>query len=419
MKKADEKKQKRDKAEKKQKLPRKRHPVATSVALTAALAVSIGVCHISFDRVTIEPEDLMVEDSANGIYSGEELSIESTENNVEFIGMSGDKNYVDIAMKLTKKDGSPFVDDIKNTWISTSSENDLIGWRYGYAYTDIHFTCPKWLKTRYGNLYKDMSGSLEDRDDIHSSVDFIFEDTSTISACVFANSILGGLKGETMMLTANDLSAFTVEKILCEHSEYENDEDYEEHGLNKLVEEYKKEETEGYAVMIHPDTWDIVLCRETPINVDFALSVKLTYKTDQLKLEAANVEKCVDGWGGGSEGEFGVTPFSMKFSYSPVIQETEDEPKFNMWGGNVERIMDKLMEDVQSEAPLPPEKMTVELNDGSRITAKSDYNYFNVDENTEQYRFYRETEAGSLCPVIILPEDIVKIEANGAELYSG
>lgn len=415
MKKAEEKKKK---AEKKQKPPRKRHPVATSVALTAAFAASIGVCHMSFNKVAIEPEDLMVEDSADGIYSGEELAIESSSNNVDFLGMAGDKNYVDIAMKLTNKDGSPFVDDIKDTWISLSSENDLIGWRYGYVYTDIQFTCPKWLKTRYGNSNNDTFGNIEDRDDVYSYIDLSFEDESTIVLSVFANSMLGGLKGETMTMTADDLSAFTVEKILCDHSEYQDNEDYEENGLNKLIEEYEKEETDGYVVMIHPDTWDIVLCRETPLTLDLDLSVKLTYKTDQLKLNAVNVEACADDWSSGSEGDFAVTPFGMKFNYSLVIKETEDEPKFNMWGGNVEKIMDMLTQDYESEITPPPEEMMVELKDGSRITAKTDYNYFNVDDSSEQYRFYRETETGTLYPTTILPDDIVKIESNGVVLYS-
>lgn len=405
--------------------------IAAVIAGSIVTASAMGGFHQVFGS-------LFFGESSDGIYSGSDINIESDSTIVDFLGIAGDQYIAAASMKLTRTNGENYVDNISDTWISSSSPDtseESLHYLFGNIYDNVSYTCPKWFADKYP---LDMDGS--DRTDVHSTLNFYFDDCSTISAYISSSTYIGNIKGETMTASVDSLSAYTVTKILYDYSEHTSDNinsygfvtntDFS-NNIVSIVKEYGTGEKDGVRVKINPETNDIVLAKETPLDISFSLSVKMNYKNSSNVYKLTNLSQSYEPWKNGAEGKITATPYNM------ILDITVSEPVAMTYDNALDEFQDEagyflpyLLDDTNAESEIPG-TLTVKLTNGETISAHyqgdigdtysaisdsiKDYGKYNAI-----YQFYTDgTGDGTrLHPIAINPNDINSIEVNGAVIYS-
>lgn len=399
--------------------------IAAAVSSTAVTAYALGGFGEAF-------ADMFIEDSPNGMYSGENIEIESSNTNVEFLGVAGNNEMAATATKLTRADGSAFVDDITDTWIAASSSDEHSAYFLGYSNEDFSISRPNWVKVRYVNDDDLMAGG-----DIYTEVNFYFNDPSTISVYSITTGVYGGLKGQTVTMHADDLSTYTQKEIVYDFSEhldefadseyYAFDDDYRQ-ALNDCVEKYGQETRNGLILVVNPYTNDFVLAEEKPLDVDFTLSVKLAYKVDETRYSVTNLARAVDGWGSNTKGTFRLTPFTLTLNVNADIPTAQDFWTFGLTNSSIEKEtsdqatgMAKFVDYLHMERPQCPETLTVTLTDGTTVIAEDtglDDGDLSSGKYSVLYRFYPDNgDESRKRPISIDVNDIKTISANGVVIY--
>lgn len=82
--------------------------IAAAITASIVTASAMG----SFNQVF---GSLFTGESSDGIYADSDISIESDNTNIEFMGIAGDKYMAAASMKLTRSSGEKYVDDINDT----------------------------------------------------------------------------------------------------------------------------------------------------------------------------------------------------------------------------------------------------------------------------------------------------------------
>jgi len=395
--------------------------IAAVIAASIVTASAMGGFHEAFGS-------LFAGESSDGIYSGSNLNIQSTNTNVDFLGIAGDQYMAAASMKLTRSNGEKYIDDISNTWISASSPEEINNDYYLYSYIPdtIDYTYPLWLKLKYPDEIDEIHGSK--RTGVLNTLSFYFDDCSTISAFVCSSSNYGAIKGETMTASVNSLSAFSVTKVLYDYSEH-LDENIDSYGfrtnpdfnnnLTSIVKEYGTGEKNGVRVKVSPETHDIVLAKETPLDIDFSLSVMMNYKNSSNVYKLNNLSQCFKTWQNGAEGKITATPYNM------ILDVTLSNP--------IPMTYDNAIDDLQGltgflafiEATREyPEKLVITLENGETIFAYDQGDIadsYNDSENINViYQLYAEnTDDGTRRhQIAINPNEISSIKINDCVIYS-
>ena len=346
--------------------------VAAAVVSTAVTAHALGGFGDAFS-------DFFTEESPNGLYSGEDLTIQSDNTNVEFIGMSGNNTTVDSAINLTRKNGQPFIDSSmlgEGAWISPAFPNDENSeylWFIGKNYDQVIFDSPTRGNSRYefGVPYDESN-----RWDVYSNIEMYFEDTSTIGVSIFTTAYDGGIKGSTMTVELNNLSFYTVDEIIYDYSEHYGDNDPSSYydipeddyyqTVSQLREKYGTAEHDGRRLITNPLTQDIVLAYEHPLDIDVLLSVKMSYKSTTERLKAKNLNQCVQEWGSSTTGTFTPSPFSIYLNVKADIPGLQDI--WNIGTTDNASRMKQFVDFMHRDRPAAPKTITVTLADGSAVT---------------------------------------------------
>lgn len=352
----------------------KRSKTIRFIALIAAVLALSVVTAGAFGGFEETFGSLFSGSSPDGIYAGSEVRVESKTTNVDFLGIEGDQYTAAAAMELKNTNDTPYVDTIENTWISSSMDDSPEGIDsrfYGDVVGTISYTCPRGLRAYLEDT--DQVTPLTNRSDVMSTFGLYFEDESTIRAYVFTTADHGGINGETMTAHLSDISAYTVVEVVYDYSEHisENiDEDGSVYNLHfyrtipGLIDTYGLESKDGVRLMVNPETKDIVLAKETKLDVEFDLYVKMNYKNS-----TANVTADICG-----EREFVVTPY-------------------NVW--------------TKADGTSLPDELVITLSDGTKVTAFVE----GLGQEIKHYGFYLDNGDGSrVHPVALDPKEVVSIE---------
>ncbi len=371
--------------------------------------------------------DLFTKNSPDGIYKVSSINVESDKNNVDFIGIAGDKYMANTEFYITKKDNSNFVDKLencKNYWIASSSstrEPDSV-FLSEWTFDNTSFSCPQWLKVRYQSSDIDIT----DRYDAFCYWSTYFQDEKRLRVSILATSDYGGLKNEILSTSMNNLSVYCNPEIICDFSEkISEDKEYYytkefRTEANKIFESCKNDpKYDGKTIVINPETYDIVATDEIPLDIDIELSFKMSYKNASTRLQAKDLHKCVPDWGYDTKGSFAVTPFNMTFDVKADLPNLMD-----IWSLETsdQSSMSRLTNYMHRSVPKYPSEMTVTLSDGSIIKGfeqtLSSYDDQALNRYSIIYKFYVVDDSGNiLYPVQILPDDISAISANDVEIY--
>lgn len=411
---------------------KKRSSLRITALIAAVLAVSVITAAASGEFNEAFGE-FFVGESSDGIYSGSHLTIESESTNVEFLGIAGDDHIASASMKLTRKDGKPFVDSIEDTWIWNSGYYTL--WDGIDLWDDstvVSYTMPKWFEIEHCDEMVDYNNGIIEY--VYNDAYMSFDDCSTISAFIYS---LGDypLKGETMTASLRSLSAYTVDEILYDYSEHipENTDEYGHREnadfrktFNSIIKDFGREAKNGVRVTINPKTQDIVLAKETPLDIDFTLSVKMDYKSSTRTFKLSNLSECFPLWENGAEGKITVSPFTMELEATindPIdpIVSTYDNAK------NLGRGLSDFWWYTYYK-PVVPEELKVTLSSGEVVMAieeiyeeddKCDiiYSFYECNDDANRYYHYSLGDNTKLHPKTINPDEIVSIETYGVTIY--
>ncbi len=392
------------------KKPGKSFFVILAAAVLSAAMITAGAMG-SFNEAF---GSFIIGESPDGIYSGDNLEISSKNNNIEFLGITGDKNTAMASMRLTNPDGSPFIEesDLKNTWIGAPGKDELVdNTIYGEIGGNISYSAPV--------RYKMKTGSSEyDPSDVMSVFGLYFEDEKTINAYIFSESYDGALTGETLAASLDGASAYTVKEVLYDFSEHYEDNLTEEGdafdlrhrqmALGEFMNEYGLEAKDGVRLMVDPETWNIVLAKETPLNIDLNLSVKMNYKSSKTKLGNADLTQCDPEYRVQS-GKLSATTYSILLNPSdvtPLPESTDSETPIEMYLFG------------SGDPGYCPDELTVTLEDGTTQTAfdQGDVPFYSNGE-TRRYQFFAASESGRMYPAAVDPDRIVSVSAGGVVIW--
>ena len=345
---------------------------AAAVLAAAVTAQAMGSFKESFGS-------FIIGESPDGIYSGDNLSLTSENSNVEFLGIAGDKNTAAVSVKITKKDGSPFIDDIENTWISTTRTDECDTTFYGgVPSAKIELTRSAW-------------SDLTDRAEVMSGAGFYFTDNATVNAYILLNGDEGGIMGETLTADVSDLTVYTVCEVLYDFSEeyvgYEVDNQW--FGIiQEYLQKYGYKPIGDKYLMVNPENRDIVLAKAQPLDIDFTLSVDMNYISSSKTIE-----------------------FEDPSGFDPRLKsaKAEVQPFTIKLTGVVDT--DKLSSDESDIHISDYEEIKITMSDGSVVTG-----YWQDFDSTDGevsalYRYYTGGENGKrLSPTAINPNDVVSVE---------
>ncbi len=392
--------------------------IAAVIAASIVTASAMGGFHQVFGS-------LFAGESSDGIYSGSDIVVESNTTNVDFLGIAGDEYMAAASMKLNRPDGEKFIDNIENTWISASSDPQAEhpAYVFGYIPDDIYYTCPKWFSAKYPT---EMQGNQ--RTDVHSTFGFYFDDCSTISGYIFSTTSYGAIKGETLTASVDSLSAYTAEEILYDYSEHIAD-NTDEYGfvtnpdfyktIRALLNDSENVQKDGLLIMVNPETHDIVLAKETPLDISFSLSVKMNYKNSSNIYKLSNLAQSCKSWQNGAEGKATVTPFNMILDVDvpdPVVM-TYDTAIDELRGSTGLLAYSEAMDEY-------PDELKVTLANGETVWAYEEGyvgdTFWNNNKYQVIFQFYtQDTGDGTrIHPIAINPDDISTIEARDTVIYS-
>ena len=393
--------------------------VAAAVAVLGTTAAATGTFNPVFGQ-------LFAGEAPNGAYTGGNVKINSDTLDINFEGVVGDTSKAYSMMTITKKDGSPIVNDSKNIMIVKTAD----------AFEEYDST----VSISHSLLEDVFGGKRELKDVLYYS----FEDDCTLKATV-GISDSRNLIGSTMNINESALIVWRVDEVVRNKDELSKM--YQDYRDGKYEDEYldvigrvKKEYEEkiGHPIAqnqeimpafdengyILDDDWrfhTIVLAHYEKIDFKYDLSVKLNYKDTSVSFDdMIGREITVDGQKQNIT-EFNVKPFSMsiktQFQNSNLKFFEEEEEDLTD-----EEIARKNAEDYEEYMNSDFYKLCINLDNGKTYYAIMPSGGFSLISGTEDmfegeisYSDFRD-DNGNMA--IINPSKIVSITYKDKILYS-
>ena len=392
-----------------------------AAAAAAVLGTSVAAASGTFNPVFGQ---LFAGEAPNGAYTGGNVKINSDALDINFEGVVGDTSKAYSMMTITKKDGSPIVDDSKNIMMVKTADSFE---EYDPTVSISH------------SLLEDVFGGKKELKDV---LYYSFEDDCTLKATV-GISDSRNLIGSTMNINESALIVWRVDEVVRTKDElskmYQDymDGKYEDEYLDvigRVKKEYEEKighpiaenqeimpgfDENGY---ILDDDWrfhTIVLAHYEKIDFKYDLSVKLNYKDTSVSFDdMIGREITVDGQKQNIT-EFNVKPFSMllktQFQNSNInFFEEEDLTD--------EEYEKKNAEDYEKYMNSDFYKLSINLDNGKTYYAIMPSGGFSLISGTEDmyegeisYSDFRD-DNGNMA--IINPSKIVSITYKDKILYS-
>lgn len=357
--------------------------VAATLAVGTVTAGATGSFNNAFGQI-------FAGEAADGMYAGGNVSVKSDIVNIDFNGITGDKNEVYGLMALSNKDGKGFVENTDGYYLLSDDQNALNG--------NVHCT---------RSLADQLSAKLYYRPDCGSgAIDYYFKEDGTIEALISYRDDEFNIIGETLtfnedhvLLCHTDKVFYTWDefsKLQSEHND-ENDPFWKDGNIiEQLNKKYSKDLKENQVITFD---WQgsISIITQTKLDLGIEGSVKLNYKDTSVKFnDAAGKKTTYSGTRDMTVKELEVNPFSLKLDLLYPTNDPEELAEINS----------KLDPDAKNT-------ISVTLKDGTTYTDDNCPLYTSDNMERLQYRF-----SENFKQVVINPQNITKIVYNGTVLYS-
>ncbi len=359
--------------------------VIAAASLTAMAAT--GGLHPAF-------AELFAGEPANGIFPGAELSVNSDDLNIEFIGVAGDERSMLSLFDITKKDGSSFVD--------TVDDYCFIGNHADMEVTESDF--------------KKLVQSLPGGHGMSYGVTYYFVDEKTIRAAASLSDSDGCIKGETLTVWDYETTFFHIDDILYsdETDTFMGCFDYK-HEHEEELDALKATFGENTAIMpvILDGHANLVVTTATTVPFDYHLSVKLNYKTVEknfIKAIGTEFNALNSDWKVNSlkASCFGIKLKASTDNYG--LYDGFDMENSANWSAETNHDFMNVSKDITLE---------ITLNDGTKLLADSYDSSSSADGSSAKSEWdcaYR-IDSDQIITYAIDPGEIASITCNGTELY--
>ena len=228
---------------------------AIAAAATVTASATTGVFNPAFG-------ELFAGQPANGVFPGTDISINSDQLDIEFVGVTGNETNMFSIYNITKKDNSSFVDSTDNyIFLGTNAEMNVTQ-----------------------SAYKMLKLALDSSRGWGSGVEYTFADEKTIRATVSYSDTAGCIKGERLTVTDKETSFYHVDEVIYADASdtFMGCSEFME--KNKDLMEKKEAALGGdqfITEIIRDGHAELVTVTSTTIPFEYDLGVKLNYKTTE------------------------------------------------------------------------------------------------------------------------------------------
>lgn len=378
--------------------------IAAAAAIAVIGTVSVGAAG-GFNNAFGE---YFAGESANGVFSGKDVSVSSDKVDIDFYGIAGDDDQVMALMTLKNKDGSAFVQDTENVFIDRDT-------------TDLS---ERESVTRSKSLWSSLTsrGSFET-----GSVQYKFDDKNTIRALVEYYENSGNIKGERLNVSDSRVFAYHPDKVIYTpksgdgYSTMTDDGNgyqwqYDDRIFNKLEKEYAGKLRNDQVIRLSENGDSIIIATKTEIKLDYELGVTLNYKSTNRTIDEANGKTFKIGKSDWTVNNIEAKSFSIELSahtWELKHEEGFDFDNMEKWSAETWEKYNEYIDNLLSG------KMEITLKDGRKIDTEhrnlgsvgGNSIGKNYGEFTQSYNYY---ENGKL--VAIDPADIVSITYEGQKI---
>ena len=242
------------------------------IAAAAALAV-IGTSVIALNPLR---------DAFNGyidikddvpVYAGDNVQIQSDKSNVELKGVICDDTMVFASLEITKKDGTPFTDDVDNSYIeSKGGENNIV-------------------------FFQEDKPDTNDKEELLlakcGTVEYMFADEKTIKGFViFDNSnpySKMDLQGKTLEVQNGTIWIYHKEKRIYNYNEFNNDAKFDyniyKSQTAKIEEEYTPLLASNEFIKYEWQDHSMYVISRTEVDIDYKISFEVNYTPQLMVLD--------------------------------------------------------------------------------------------------------------------------------------
>lgn len=236
------------------------------IAIAAAIGLVSGLT-VSATTGGFNPlfGELFAGQVADGVFPGSNITVESNDVNIDFVGIAGDNDAMLGIYEITRKDGSKFLED-PSDYVCLANA------------ADIEVTNSLWSRLWSGVLF---SGSPQNRG---GQVRYQLIDENTIRAVVGFSDENEDIKGERMTIKEESITLCHIDEVLCECYTYEEYEAYRDAHEAEL-EEKEKGLREDQSLIKLDDQYVVGTFSEFPLT--YELGVTLNYKSTEKNMENA------------------------------------------------------------------------------------------------------------------------------------
>ena len=242
------------------------------IAAAAALAV-IGTSVIALNPLRDAFKGYIDIKDDVPIYAGDNVQIQSDKSNVELKGIICDDTMVFASLEITKKDGTPFTDDVDNSYIELNGEENNIV------------------------LFQEDKPDTNDKEGLLLSkcgtVEYKFADENTIKGFViFDNSNPYSkidIQGKTLKVQNSTIWIYHKEKRIYNYNEFNNNAQFDyniyKSQTAKIEEEYTHQLSSNEFIKCEWQDHSMYVISKTAVDVDYKISFKVNYTPQLMVLD--------------------------------------------------------------------------------------------------------------------------------------
>ncbi len=269
--------------------------IIAAVAVIGTSVIAISPFKDAFKGFIGIPDEVFV-------YAGDNVQYESDKSNVDLQGVVCDEDMLFAVFEITKKDGTPFTDDLSNSYVLSYSKKDLYN-------TNMKFYDDQ--QVFFKELAPNENDTQEEYEDkltwMSGKIEYNFKDEKTVKGFLeYMNYDHYDFQGKTIGLSDEKIYLHTRGERIYNYREMNDNAKYDnsiyESQVEKITEKYTPLLAENQIIDYDISTESYYITTITEIDVDYKISFDVNYKPQKLSIEMDDAK------------EFDIAEGKMKFS---------------------------------------------------------------------------------------------------------
>ncbi len=334
----------------------KKRKIFSFIAAAAAIAVIGTVTAAAAGGFNGSLGEFFAGEPAQGVFPGKDVVLESSNLDIDFMGIAGDNDQVYAMMKLTKKDGTAFADINDDTFIDNYDPENS-----GIVMIE---------KTLWNNIFEPAHTEI-------GAVSYSFTDDKTLCALITCTDDNKKLIGSRLNVSDNMAAAYTPVKTIYTPK---NGDGYstlstesgsgmwniDETVVYDLEKKYEGKLKDDQVIRLSEDRQSVIIAQKTDIYLDYEVDVTLNYKPTLRSITSSKGKKYSIN---NSEWEIDfITAGSFTMNVSAHTWDPPQNDEFDTENMD-NRDEEKTQEYYAYRDSFIPRNFTITLKDGKTYTA--------------------------------------------------